>query len=537
MIASVSADEHTHGSEGVCAEIRIELAERLRARHVEIEQAILERVSNRWFKRQQTEDPEYAAGLRAAAVAALDHALTGLERWGAMLAPAPAPAIEQARRAARMGVGLETVLRRYFAGHAVLADFVMQEAEDGVLGGREGALREVLRIISVLTDRLVVAVGDAYEKESEPSSGVAMKRGDDSHEAPEEGAGDAGAQNAAPGSPRTDLGRGAPAERGEREPRALARLTGAQHERIVRALVEVAAEHGFANTSVKAVTVRAGVSSRTFYEQFDGLQECFVAVLDLALQRAGGTIAQAFAEEDGWRDGLLRALASLLVFFDSEPLLTRVWFVEAMAAGLWALQRRELIVAQLRALIVEQWPELEDERLDQRTIAGVMASVMGLIQAHLVAREPEPLIELLGPLMRLITTHYLDALEVEREVRRARALVQAIRLGRAPTWASSIAHTPMPGVARSFEVLPAPLANPSARRARECVRYLAEHPGSSNAQVATGIGVMQKSQISTLLTGLFRDGLVDRRTEGLGKPNSWRLTARGEEAARALVER
>lgn len=88
-------------------------------------------------------------------------------------------------------------------------------------------------------------------------------------------------------------------------------------------MVEVVAERGFARATVKSVTARAGVSSRTFYERFDGLEDCFAAVIDLGVERARGLIMEAFAREDDWRDGVRAALASLLVFFDSEPLLAR----------------------------------------------------------------------------------------------------------------------------------------------------------------------------------------------------------------------
>ena len=119
-----------------------------------------------------------------------------------------------------------------------------------------------------------------------------------------------------------------------------------RRERILQAMVEVAAEHGFEHTTVALLTGRAGVSTRTFYEEFDGLQECFLAVLDLALERAGGLIAQAFTAEERWQDGVLAALASLLEFFDSEAALTRIWFVEAMSASAQALARREQIAGR-----------------------------------------------------------------------------------------------------------------------------------------------------------------------------------------------
>jgi hypothetical protein len=48
-----------------------------------------------------------------------------------------------------------------------------------------------------------------------------------------------------------------------------------------------------------------------------------------------------------WQDGVRSALVSLLAFLDCEPLLARVWLIESLAAGAWALERRERDLAAL----------------------------------------------------------------------------------------------------------------------------------------------------------------------------------------------
>jgi hypothetical protein len=109
-------------------------------------------------------DAEYVAGLRATAAAGFDFILTGIEQGEGWSAVVPVEAIEQARRAARNGVGLDAVLRRYMVGQALLWDYVMQEAarvcEDGVL-------REMLRVQASLLDRLVMDVAREHVSERE----------------------------------------------------------------------------------------------------------------------------------------------------------------------------------------------------------------------------------------------------------------------------------------------------------------------------------------------------------------------------------
>jgi AcrR family transcriptional regulator len=58
-----------------------------------------------------------------------------------------------------------------------------------------------------------------------------------------------------------------------------------QRERILRAMMEVVAERGYAAASVEVVVVQAGVSRRTFYGCFANRDECFRDLLDLASAR------------------------------------------------------------------------------------------------------------------------------------------------------------------------------------------------------------------------------------------------------------
>jgi len=58
-----------------------------------------------------------------------------------------------------------------------------------------------------------------------------------------------------------------------------------QRARIYGAMVEAVASSGYQETSVKQVVALAGVSRRSFYEQFANKQECFLATFDLIAQR------------------------------------------------------------------------------------------------------------------------------------------------------------------------------------------------------------------------------------------------------------
>jgi AcrR family transcriptional regulator len=297
--------------------------------------------------------------------------------------------------------------------------------------------------------------------------------------------------------------------------------------RIVDALVLEVFEHGYAGTTVTGVCARAQVSRGSFYEQFDGLRDCFLAMMDDGMARARQVIEGAFVDETEWREGIRSALASLLALFDAEPMLARVWLVETLAAGGWALEHRERHIAALTAAIVERWAESAGAQPIPLAVTGVMESVIGLVRAHLLAQGEEPLISLLGQLMSLIVAVYLGAREATVEIERCRKVTARITVG------ASVAgrrHAADPAVA-----IPAALADPRAHRARACLRYLLEYPGASNRAVASGVGVSRDDQISTTLARLHRLGLLEKRVRLPGRANAWRLTRHGGRVARVLA--
>ena len=112
------------------------------------------------------DDPGYLDGFRAAAAAAVDFAIATVSNPAGEEPPIPSILLLQARLAARNRVRLDVVLRRYAAGHAILVDFMIEEAE------REPdlsvtTLRALLGTSSSAFDRLLLRVGDEYAQEAE----------------------------------------------------------------------------------------------------------------------------------------------------------------------------------------------------------------------------------------------------------------------------------------------------------------------------------------------------------------------------------
>ena len=213
---------------------------------------------------------------------------------------------------------------------------------------------------------------------------------------------------------------------------ARTRARTSPRDAILDAVVGVVAEHGVTDASMELVLARAGVSRRTFYVCFEDLDECLVAVLDGALARAAPLIAGAFgysAPTHPWWEGMRAALASMFVFFEAEPELARVCLLEVQAAGPRVREHRERIFEAFRALIVERI-ESEVSHASPLAAEGLLASVVGIVNARLLARESRPLVELLGPVMGIIVGPFMDEAGVEREIQRGESLARELLVER-----------------------------------------------------------------------------------------------------------
>jgi AcrR family transcriptional regulator len=301
---------------------------------------------------------------------------------------------------------------------------------------------------------------------------------------------------------------------------------------ILEAMVQVLCEQGYADTTVTEVCARAGVARGTFYEVFAGLRECMLAVIDDGYEQARGLIERAFAQQERSEDALRAALCSLLVFFDSEPQLTRAWFVETLGAGSWALDRRERHIAELTEMIVSSWPLPAGAPANPLAAMGVMESLVGVIRAHVIAASPEPLIELLGPMMGIVTAPYLDPPSVQREIELGKRHAQRVR-AQGHDREHTLRHEGENG--DGGVPIPRLLRQRRAHRARLCLLYVARHPGVSNQEVGDGIGISHTGQLARLLGGLASLDLLAKHTGGPGRPNAWSATPAGEQVALALT--
>jgi hypothetical protein len=148
---------------------------RLRKRLSELEAAVATRV-HAIADPREVSDPSYLHSLNGALTTALDYALVAIELGERRTPGIPPALLAEARLAARAGVPLDTVLRRYVSGNALLGDFLVEEAERTEVP--TAVLRRLLRRQATLLDRLLAAISEEHAREAKswPSSGAERRR-------------------------------------------------------------------------------------------------------------------------------------------------------------------------------------------------------------------------------------------------------------------------------------------------------------------------------------------------------------------------
>jgi AcrR family transcriptional regulator len=334
-----------------------------------------------------------------------------------------------------------------------------------------------------------------------------------------------------------------------------------QHARICNAAVVLVAEMGYECMSVDRVSRHAGVSRRTFYECFAGLEECFLAVFDAAVGRMARAMSTACEREVRWPEKVRAALFALLEFLEREPAVGRLVFVESLAAGPKVLEHRVTVLKDVTGIFEERGCEIktidgaEFSERSALTAEGAVDAVWGILHTRMVQQGSpshppsahRSLIELVNPLTAMITLPYIGHVAAARELNRPapqRGRSSAVRAmngagpdcsPRASTTTGELDGPSMP--ARS------PLDGLRMRVTYRMLRVLttiAEHGeqehNPSNREIADDAGIKDQGQISRLLRRLEKIGLVENLGRGhtQGEPNAWRLTPWGNEVQREL---
>lgn len=113
-----------------------------------------------------------------------------------------------------------------------------------------------------------------------------------------------------------------------------------QRERILAAVAQVASVHGYGGMSVQDIVREAGVSRRTFYEQFKNKDHAFLAAYDEASGRLLASVRAALDAQEEFEVKISAGFRAFLELLAASPAFAKMCIVEVLAAGPDAIARR-----------------------------------------------------------------------------------------------------------------------------------------------------------------------------------------------------
>ncbi|HUA04862.1 MAG TPA: TetR/AcrR family transcriptional regulator [Solirubrobacteraceae bacterium] len=174
----------------------------------------------------------------------------------------------------------------------------------------------------------------------------------------------------------------------------------AQRARMLAAMVQAVAEKGYARVAVADVIERAGVSRKTFYEQFANKDECFLAAYDASVDELLAKIDEALdAIAPDWLTAHRAAVETYLQTLAASPELARALLIEVLGAGHEALSRRAAVQDRFAAQLEDvhrrarnDIPEIPE--VPPHTYLAAVGAVNELVTAHVLEHGAETLPEL-----------------------------------------------------------------------------------------------------------------------------------------------
>ena len=188
--------------------------------------------------------------------------------------------------------------------------------------------------------------------------------------------------------------------------------TGAsQRARMLDAISRAVAEKGYSRVTVGDVVSMAGVSRRTFYEQFKDKEDCFLAAYATgtdALIQEMVDASLAIDDSAEWRDVLKVAIDTYVGALAANPEFAKTFLVDVLGAGPAAVELRRQVYEQfvqqyviLARRAAREQPEIGE--VPEVYLRALVGGIGELVQQHLLTEDAKTLPELAPVLVQLVT--------------------------------------------------------------------------------------------------------------------------------------
>jgi AcrR family transcriptional regulator len=194
-----------------------------------------------------------------------------------------------------------------------------------------------------------------------------------------------------------------------------------ERERVLEAMIRMAAAKGYEATTVADVAEFAGVSQGSFEEMFESKEACFLEAYEAVFDVLVAHVTAAFeaAAEEPWPEQIAAGLGALVELLAIEADIARMAMVEVTAAGDDARER-------YRAMLTRFTPFFEkgrtysgqNEELPADTARFAIGGATSMIFDEVRAGRGPELKRILPDLVFAVLMPYLGPEAAENEMRR-----------------------------------------------------------------------------------------------------------------------
>lgn len=187
-----------------------------------------------------------------------------------------------------------------------------------------------------------------------------------------------------------------------------------QRDRLIQAMIELAAERGQREVTIAGISSQAGVSSETFYKQFPDKEACMVAAYRESASRVLNATTQATRElqlaNERSEETLRGVLESLMFSIQLEPDAARVLFVEGLSGG---RRMREESLRVLERMITGTEAAIESVAPTEGPIElpaiALVGAVRNVVSRCLRAHNEDRLPRIVAPFAEWILSYQLPS--------------------------------------------------------------------------------------------------------------------------------
>ena len=187
--------------------------------------------------------------------------------------------------------------------------------------------------------------------------------------------------------------------------------SASQRARMLDAITRAVADKGYSRVTVGDVVGLAGVSRRTFYEQFKDKEDCFLAAYATGTEALIEDMVEAsvaLGTEAHWREVLGVAIDTYVGGLASDAAFARTFLLDVLGAGPAAVELRRQVYEQFvqQYVILARRAARQQPEIGEVPVVYLRALVGGigeLVQEHLLRKDAKSLPELAPVLVQLVT--------------------------------------------------------------------------------------------------------------------------------------